>query len=244
MPNWMRCRMQVKNTDFEAFVKIYVQKDKIGNPQFDLNLIERMPKDLEMEKGARQKDALRIEVTARCPYVSYYGKKEEKLSIQDFRKWMILMYGKDFIEIINTVVLNADEIKEILAEYGQNEIKELRKIAAKCEYNMKNYGYRDWYDWAIAHWGTKWNTLDTVVDHGKQHLDWMSPWTCPVEALTTLSSQYPNYEITLEYAEERPGYIAGKLVLRNGKRVLDDQFLPYSSEAHAMYNKLWNNCEY
>ncbi|MCF0126529.1 MAG: hypothetical protein HUJ68_12400 [Clostridia bacterium] len=240
MPNWMRCRMQVKYTDFDAFVKTYIQKDRIGNPQFDFNQIDRMPKELEMEKGTKQQDALRLAATERCPYVFHYGSKEQKLSVQEFRKFMILMYGKDCIELINTIVLSEQELAKILAKYAQNEIEELRKIANKCEENMKNYGYKDWYDWAIAHWGTKWNTVDTIIDMEKQTIEWRSPWTYPIEVLTTLSSQYPSYELTLEYAEERPGYISGKIILKNGKIVLDDQYIPYSLEAHSMDNKLWN----
>lgn len=73
----------------------------------------------------------------------------------------------------------------------------------------------NWYDWNVRNWGTKW---DVAVRDGEDYPetellveeDWSdrlgyrfnTAWSPPLQAIETLSAQYPQCEITLSYEEE------------------------------------------
>ena len=56
--------------------------------------------------------------------------------------------------------------------------------------NFKNYGFRNWYDWKVANWGTKWDIgeedgLTRVNDH-ELSLAFDSAWSPPIGAYEQL----------------------------------------------------------
>jgi Ferredoxin-like domain in Api92-like protein len=73
----------------------------------------------------------------------------------------------------------------------------------------------NWYDWNVRNWGTKW---DVAVRDGEDYPetellveeDWSdrlgyrfnTAWSPPLQAIETLSAQYPNVEFNLSYEEE------------------------------------------
>ncbi len=84
-------------------------------------------------------------------------------------------------------------------------------------------------DWAIAMWGTKWNsygyTSDTGFKGGK--LAFLTAWSAPHPILQRLSEMYPEIEITHEWADEDIGVNCGKYVYSDGKIV--GEYFPESS---------------
>jgi hypothetical protein len=65
---------------------------------------------------------------------------------------------------------------EELLEPPENE-------AAKVELKAK-YGHDNWYDWRIAHWGTKWNSYeceldDSWIDDGILEYQFDTAWSPP-----------------------------------------------------------------
>jgi hypothetical protein len=48
---------------------------------------------------------------------------------------------------------------EIVATLGDDS-------AAAKQAALDATGFEDWYDWCVAHWGCKWNTLEPAGDHG------------------------------------------------------------------------------
>ena len=71
----------------------------------------------------------------------------------------------------------------------------------------------NWYDWNVRNWGTKW---DVAVHDGEEYSDteitidtpdtlayrFNTAWSPPIEAITKLSEQYPDLEMSLSYEEE------------------------------------------
>lgn len=54
------------------------------------------------------------------------------------------------------------------------------------------YGANNWYDWSIAHWGTKWDVKPwcwTALDDGKAVFDFDSAWNPPIELYNWLVQQ-------------------------------------------------------
>ena len=97
----------------------------------------------------------------------------------------------------------------------------------------------NWYDWALANWGTKWdigdgNTIGTKMEiTGLQwwkrntNTTWNtneylirvcfdSAWCPPSEGIQTISNDYPSLNFTLKYAEGGVGF-AGIEVFKGGQ---------------------------
>ena len=68
--------------------------------------------------------------------------------------------------------------------------------------NIEKYGYKDWYDWNVANWGTKWDfTLENVdrPDPNTLTAAFDSAWSPPVEAYRRLEEL--GFEIEAMYYE-------------------------------------------
>lgn len=70
---------------------------------------------------------------------------------------------------------------------------EQAELEAKQEANIKKFGYKDWYDWQVANWGTKW---DIGADgqpaqdiEGGLMLTFDSAWSPPIGAYERLLEQ-------------------------------------------------------
>ena len=68
--------------------------------------------------------------------------------------------------------------------------------------NIEKYGHKDWYDWNIANWGTKWDvSLDNVnrEDANTVSAAFESAWSPPIEAYRALEDL--GFEIEAYYNE-------------------------------------------
>ena len=84
----------------------------------------------------------------------------------------------------------------------------------------------NWYDWNVRNWGTKW---DVAIHNDDKYPDtelttetkdtliyrFNTAWSPPAEAITKLSEQYPECEITLSFEEEQ-GW-GGEIIFANGQ---------------------------
>ena len=61
------------------------------------------------------------------------------------------------------------ELQDTASGFFGNEgyAAELQKFTE--ELNKKYFGYRDWYDWNLANWGTKWDICD-AMQIGRAHV--------------------------------------------------------------------------
>lgn len=91
-----------------------------------------------------------------------------------------------------------------------------------------------WYDWNVGNWGTKWDASDVdIQEYAADHkqITFSTAWSPPVEVLSTLSKQYPNLHIELEWEEEQ-GF-GGTFTCTNGEVTVTDEYdIPQS---HADY---------
>lgn len=91
----------------------------------------------------------------------------------------------------------------------------------------------NWYDWNIRNWGTKWDVAvadeekypDTYVMEQKQ--DFISyrfdtAWAVPLNAIKTLSTQYPSLKFSLSYEEETSW--GGEVEFTNGNMVETNEY--------------------
>lgn len=124
----------------------------------------------------------------------------EKDNILDFQK--IIPYPEGiaksteygvFLTTANLSQINEEEKKE-----RENQHNLL------LESNLKEYGYKDWYDWSVENWGTKWN-----ADQGgasETGMCFCTAWS-PCIPIVCKLAELTGETFILEYMEEGEGFI-------------------------------------
>lgn len=84
-------------------------------------------------------------------------------------------------------------------------------LEAKEQANLATYGYKNWYDWRNANWGTKWDanaisieSLDTLVFNFKVRFD--TAWEPPDQLLIYLTEMYEGLNIVGWYSLDEDGH--------------------------------------
>lgn len=79
---------------------------------------------------------------------------------------------------------------------------------AQLDRNVSLYGYKDWYDFSVNEWGTKWDvSADNVeiVDANTVSAGFDSAWAPPIRAYEQLMEQ--GFEIEAFYYEPGMGFV-------------------------------------
>ena len=94
-----------------------------------------------------------------------------------------------------------DALLETMAgSYGDEEKQ--RALEAQQAENLREFGAKDWYDWNIQNWGTKWDfALENVNREDEYTLtaSFDSAWSPPIEAYQKLEAL--GFEIDAKYYE-------------------------------------------
>ena len=100
---------------------------------------------------------------------------------------------------------------------GADDSPEQKALVAAEESNLKRYGYRNWYDWCVNNWGTKWNAggdndamqVDYDEDVGNQGIalfQFDTAWAPPLGVLEKLMETHPELSIECRYHEPGVGF--------------------------------------
>lgn len=96
----------------------------------------------------------------------------------------------------------------------------------------KTYGNNNWYDWSVAHWGTKWNAyntyghailpIDDICEGDAYVMEFDTAWSAPHPVIIKLSEMYPEIEFEHLYFDEFFNF-AGVVCIKGGlpKRVYE-----------------------
>ena len=60
----------------------------------------------------------------------------------------------------------------------------------------KKYGSLNWYDWSLENWGTKWNSVDAVVERiSDTEIDYffLTAWSPPMEIYLALLNKFNRF---------------------------------------------------
>lgn len=84
-----------------------------------------------------------------------------------------------------------------------------------CMSNLEKYGYAYWYDWAIANWGTKWNSYccERLSD---KSFSWETAWSGVPVLVEQISKKFPDVKMLYEYSDEDTGHNCGFARMKNG----------------------------
>lgn len=77
--------------------------------------------------------------------------------------------------------------------------------------NVEEFGFKNWYDWNISNWGTKWD-VDAEVDDfgnldGQVIMCFQSAWSPPQKAISLLAEKFNKLNIRHSYIEEGVGFV-------------------------------------
>ena len=88
-----------------------------------------------------------------------------------------------------------------LTTWGHGPEEAAREVLRKQM--IEKYGYKSWYDWNIANWGTKWDLCDpevTRVDDNTITISCQTAWSPPDEAFKTMVDM--GYDVRALYVGE------------------------------------------
>jgi hypothetical protein len=87
-----------------------------------------------------------------------------------------------------------------------------------------------WYDWQMAHWGTKWGPCDAEINETFTRLastnsfkisyTYETAWSPVNELFKRVSARFPHLRFNITYGEPNEGY-KGEFACKNGKVIYD-----------------------
>ena len=96
-------------------------------------------------------------------------------------------------EMITKRLSGTEEEKKSIME----RLIELQKI------NEEKYGIKDWYDWCVGNWGTKWNAYDGTSNESS--VVFCTAWAPPLPIIKRLA-ELTGETFVLDYLEEGEGF--------------------------------------
>lgn len=181
---------------------------------FDFNKIIPMPEELNVPSGSPETDGIIA--------VLYALTKQQDTVL---RLNANIVIDRFYIEEMNK--LKPDKLKTKQAE----GLKYIR--------NLIEYGHTTWYDWAIEHWGTKWNAYET--EWFPDGVDFLTAWSNPEPVVMKLAEMFPDAEIEHWWADEDAGNNAGHRLFSNGEWIED---APDEQGMLEIYVDLWGEDEF
>ncbi len=117
--------------------------------------------------------------------------------------------------------INGKEVLPNSVEYKAWQANTNRLIEA--------YGYDNWYEWCLQHWGTKWNTYECDMDTPTENTiacNFQTAWSLPDPIFEKMAKLYPTLEFEMTCVEES-GYFSGYISIIEGEvddsTVTDDE---------------------
>lgn len=217
----------VKADNWEVLKEKLTRQAKTGEDNdsglvVDFNLVIPQPKDLDIKSGG-------AEWEAREDYM--FEKQAETKRQQDLKikPLLDLVYEKgmsvdEFLKASKIVMKDRRLFSDVYgfsSNLPNQSVKENIENVVRGYYNLRTYGYPNWYDWRLDKWGTKWNGYHESIDEDSEMITFDTAWACPYEVFEELSKFTP---VTVMYADEDTGRNYGIIRFENGKRtiLLDD----------------------
>jgi hypothetical protein len=123
---------------------------------------------------------------------------------------------------------------------GADDSPEQKALVAAEEANLKKHGYKNWYDWCVNNWGTKWNAGgdndamqvdydEDVNNQGTALFQFDTAWAPPLGVLDKLMETHPELSIECRYHEPGVGFFG---VWTDGSdRCYETEQFPKSTDA-------------
>ena len=221
MPNWTFNTLEVRPMEhqldndaekrvaeeqFKDFVKESINLDE---GTFTLGGVCPMPESLNITSGTTTENGM-----AFIDWVE--NNKPEHIDKMLEYAWLSQEINKKW-----SAKKKRDEACKLLAEKGGKDGLDALEEGRKGLYNLENYGYKDWYGWCCANWGTKWDVGECeILDYDKEdpmlRLQFDTAWSPPMEWLQKATEKYPFLQFCMHVEEESEAF-CGKPVAQFGR---------------------------
>ena len=240
MPNYVKNKIMVGKKEFIDLIKRehFTKDPSTGGLELDFNTIDKMPEDLQIEVGSRSYDGVKLYLAMKNPDCPYVGHKDEKMSKEEYRKLTDKLKES---RMVPSRSADEEEYWFLVKLYGQkNALDSVINLGKKSCENMLKYGSCNWYEWAVKHWGTKWNASATeITDNGKSIL-FETAWDPALPAVIELSKKHPEMKMAFLYSDEEIGNHVGYALLTNGNIDFEGTFEDQSVDAYKLAFDLWD----
>ena len=206
MPNWCYNELEVWKNDTTAAddeFKVFKSVHDINDGKLDFEVCHPMPESMKITSGTAVGDAM-ILLKA---YKEDYKEIDERI---EWPRYKDTIKGKRTLKTKRKAI-----IKELESRLDKKDIEE-GQLALM---NIEKYGFKDWYEWSIANWGTKWNASSIqVVDNDEYRVNiyFETAWSPPDGWYRMLFKKFPNLRFKARITEESDAYM-GYIVGKKGK---------------------------
>lgn len=249
MPNWVQSRLTVKGKDAEKVLSKYMlnEKSDISNYTFDFNKIKKMPKELLIENSTTTNDCIKVYLSS-LPLNDYFDKAKMLANAELFPQITATNYLRLGEKETNELVKRCIDFNSKGTSSNNSPIFKTKEdviaYGKKAVDNVKKYKAKDWYDWSIKNWGTKWDACYTSYDEScPNEVMFQTAWSDVRPLIIELSKKHPENSFFYEYSEEEVGNYVGKCLIKNGKFEIDTELDDYSKEAFELAFDLWGEDE-
>lgn len=204
MPNWVKNRIIAKDY---AELKKHLVNEK---GEVDFNVVMPMSQDLNITSG--------LDSYAQQP--SWFSEvMAEKVKKQAPADVLMAQHYNDTItqeEFVTECLLDKELIATIRKIKGyklrgehkmsKERLSEALDTFIRGYFNVQRYGWKDWYDWSIDNWGTKWNACHEYIDDDNQVIEFETAWSMPEGIIKEICKYTP---VRVEFADENLGSNCG-----------------------------------
>ena len=133
--------------------------------------------------------------------------------ISKFKQWL-----GDGKALLSKIAATPQPLVDTVAGWS-GIVDEQKQREAQEQDNLLKYGSKNWYDWNVANWGTKWDVDAEIDDYTSCDTEiifsFASAWSPPTRAMQKLGELFPNISIRHSYLEEGVGFV-GVLTVEDG----------------------------
>ena len=94
-------------------------------------------------------------------------------------------------EFLNEFIPVPDDLRIVAGRVGADEDQKQKDLVAQEEVNVAKHGYRNWYDYCVNEWGTKWDVggdgMTCEIENGRISTSFDSAWAPPLAAYEKLT---------------------------------------------------------
>jgi len=153
---------------------------------------------------------------------------------EDVTRLLEAVEGSDTKLSLRKIITTPEELQSKSSpNRDEDDVKRLTEL----------YGAKDWYDWQVANWGTKWDIEATIYDDSMSRspgystytdpeervvqMSFDSAWSPPIPAIAMLAKQFPNTNIYHSYDESGCDF-AGYNMYSKGRCIKEVEWPSYS----------------
>lgn len=132
-------------------------------------------------------------------------------------------------DILSKLYPCPQELTDTVSGWSADEAVQAER-EKQYEANIAKYGYKDWYDWQVANWGTKWGDDGTYISDRTDnevifHMD--TAWEPPLTGIAHVATLFPTLRFALSYDESGMGFFGFATFSNNGE--VSDKHREYDS---------------